>query len=280
MSWKDILVIVSEADADEPALALGEALANQSGAHLAATFLTPLPDEPLAYEPTVVAGVWAELLGRARQEAEAERKRVEDRLKRFSRSCELRSAEALSRDLGRVAAVHARYADVAVLTRPSEDAGLELREEIIEGVLFHSGRPALIAPPGWKGGTIGKRVVIAWDASREATRALSEADDVLESAEAVTVVTVDAKPKMFGHGDQPGANIAGHLSRRGLPAEVRNVDSMGRSASLAILEEANTLGADLVVMGGYAHSRLRELVFGGATRELLRAANVPLLMAH
>jgi nucleotide-binding universal stress UspA family protein len=281
MSWKDILVIVAEAEADEPALALGEALARQcADCHIAAAFLTALPDEPLAYEPTVVAGVWAELLGRARQEADAERQRVEARLNQFERKYGLRNAEALSRDLGRVAAVHARYADVAVMTRPSDGPGAELREEIVEGVLFHSGRPALIAPPGWKGPSIGKRVVVAWDASREATRALSEADDLLEFAEAVTVVTVDAKPKMFGHGDQPGANIAAHLSRRGLPAEVRNVDSMGRSASQAILEEARALDADLVVMGGYAHSRLRELVFGGATRELLRSADVPLLMAH
>ncbi len=282
MSWKDVLVIVSEAEADEPALALGEALAGLcSDCHLAAAFLTPLPDEPLAYEPTVVAGVWAELLGRARQEAEAERKKVEARLARSPRQpAELRNAEALSRDLGRVAAVHARYADVTVMARPVEGVGAELREEIIEGVLFHSGRPALIAPPGWKGTTIGKRVVVAWDASREATRALSEADDILEFAEAVTVLTVDAKPKMFGHGDQPGANITAHLTRRGLPAEVRNVDSMGRSASLAIMDEAAALNADLVVMGGYAHSRLRELVFGGATRDLLRTATVPLLMAH
>jgi len=281
MSWKDILVIVAEADGDEPAIALGETLAGQcKDCHLAAAFLTPLPDEPLAYEPTVVAGVWAELLGRARQEADAERKKVEARLGRSGQASELRNAEALSRDLGRVAAVHARYADVAVMTRPSEGPGAELREEIIEGVLFHSGRPALIAPPGWNGGSIGKRVVVAWDASREATRALSEADDILEFAEAVTVLTVDAKPKMFGHGDQPGANIAAHLTRRGLPAEVRNVDSMGRSASLAIMDEAIALDADLVVMGGYAHSRLRELVFGGATRELLRTATVPLLMAH
>lgn len=281
MSWKDVLVIVSEAESDEPAIALGEALAAQSGdCHLAAAFLTPLPDEPLAYEPTVVAGVWAELLGRARQEAEVERKKVEARLSRSGKAAELRAAEALSRDLGRVAAVHARYADVAIMTRPSEGAGVELREEIIEGVLFHSGRPALIAPPGWKGTGVGKRVVVAWDASREATRALSEADDLLEFAEAVTVVTVDAKPKMFGHGDQPGANIAGHLSRRGLPAEVLNVDSAGRSASAAILDTAKSFNADLIVMGGYAHSRLRELVFGGATRELLRTTTVPLLMAH
>ena len=100
MSWKDVLVIVSEAEADEPALALGEVLAGQcSDCHLAAAFLTPLPDEPLAYEPTVVAGVWAELLGRARQEAEAERNRVEQWLKQFDRGYELRNAEALSRDL-------------------------------------------------------------------------------------------------------------------------------------------------------------------------------------
>ncbi|MCX7359194.1 MAG: universal stress protein [Alphaproteobacteria bacterium] len=281
MSWKDVLVIVSEADADEPALALGEILAGLcADCHLSAAFLTPLPDEPLAYEPTVVAGVWAELLGRARQDAEVERKKVEARLKRSGKTTELRTAEALSRDLGRVAAVHARYADVAVMTRPTDGVGVELREEIIEGVLFHSGRPALIAPPGWTGTTVGKRVLVAWDASREATRALSEADDLLENAEAVTVLTVDAKPKMFGHGDQPGSNIAGHLNRRGLPAEVRNVDSGDRSASAAILEEAKKFNADLIVMGGYAHSRLRELVFGGATRELLRTTTVPLLMAH
>lgn len=280
MSWKDVLAIVAEADIDEPAIALGAALATQCSAHLCAAFLTPLPDEPLAYEPTVVAGVWAELLGRARADAEAEKKKVQARLRALGRSCDLRTAEALSRDLGRVAAVHARYADVAVLTRPQQGVGGDLREEIIEGVLFHSGRSALIAPPDWKSGPVGKRVVVAWDASREATRALSEAQPLLEGAEKVTVLTVDAKPKMFGHGDQPGANIAAHLSRRGLPAEVHNIESGGRAPALAILDEAATLNADLVVMGAYAHSRLRELVFGGATRDLLHATNVPILMAH
>ncbi len=280
MSWKDILVMVAEAEQDEPALALGEAVAKQCGAHLSAAFLTALPDEPLAYEPTVVAGVWAELLGRARADAEAERKRVARRLEAMGQPCDLLNAEALSRDLGRVAAVHARYADIAIMTRPQEGVGGDLREEIIEGVLFHSGRPALIAPPGWKGTSIGKRIVVAWDASREATRALSEADALLEKAEQIMVLTIDAKPKMFGHGEAPGANIAGHLSRRGHKVEVRNVGGMGRPPAAAILEEAKSLGADVVVMGGYAHSKLREMVFGGATRDLLRLTNLPLLMAH
>lgn len=280
MSWKDILTIVADAELDEAAITLAEALAGAFDAHLSAAFLTALPDEPLAYEPTVVAGVWAELLGRARSESDTERAKVASRLERLSRPAELHNAEALSRDLGRVAAVHARYADVTVLARPQEGAGGDLREEIIEGVLFHSGRPVLIAPPGWRGTSVGARVVVAWDASREATRALSEAQPLLARAEKVTVVTVDAKPKVFGHGDAPGANIAAHLARCGRDVDVRNVDGVGRAPAMAILEEANTLQADLVVMGAYGHSRLRELVFGGATRDLLRAATVPLLMAH
>jgi nucleotide-binding universal stress UspA family protein len=280
MSWKDVLAIVAEAQQDEPALKLAEAVAARFDAHLAAAFLTALPDEPLAYEPTVVAGVWAELLGRARAEAEAERTKVEARLKSLGRPCDLRNAEALARDLGRVAAVHARYADVAVLTRPLEGSGGDVREEIVEGVLFHSGRPALIAPPGWSGGDLGKRIVVAWDASREATRALSDAAPLLEGAESIVVITVDARPKLFGHGDHPGANIAAHLTRRGFKAEVRNIDGMGRTPAAAILAEAKSLSADLIVMGAYGHSRLREMVFGGATRDLLRAADAPLLMSH
>ncbi len=280
MSWKDVLAIVAEAEADEPALALAAAIAKQTGASLSAAFLTPLPDEPLAYEPTVVAGVWAELLGRARAQSEAERARIEARLKAFDQPCDLRAAEALSRDLGRVAAVHARYSDISVVTRPADGAAGDLREELIEGILFHSGRGVIAAPPEWRGGAIGERIVVAWDASREATRALSEAYPLLDKAARVTIVTIDAKPKTFGHGEQPGMNIAGHLARRGIKAEVRNIDGQGRTVAQTVLDEALALNADLIVMGGYAHSRLREIVFGGATRDLLRASPTPLLMAH
>jgi nucleotide-binding universal stress UspA family protein len=94
------------------------------------------------------------------------------------------------------------------------------------------------------------------------------------------VMTIDAKPKAFGHGDQPGANIAAHLNRWGHKVEVRNVDGAGRSAAAAIRDEAAAIGADLVVMGGYSHTRLRELMFGGATRDMLATTPVPLVMAH
>jgi nucleotide-binding universal stress UspA family protein len=279
MSWKDILILTADAAADEPAFSLADMLAQRFDSHLAAAFLTPLPDEPLAYEPTVVAGIWAELLSRARAQGESEREKIAARIARMQRPCELRMAEALSRDLGRVAAVHARYADVSIIARGDGDHGV-LLEEVAEGVLFHAGRPIIIAPKGWSAPALGKRVMLAWDASREATRALADARPLIDGAEKVFVVTVGAKPKMFGHGELPGANIAAHLERRGAQAEVHNIEAGGRSVSTALLDEAKAIGADLIVMGGYASSPLRELVFGGATRDLLRHADVPLLMAH
>lgn len=280
MSLKDLLAIVVSSAGDEPAFALGERLARDKGADFCAAFITALPEEPLAYEPTVVSGVWAELLSRARMDGAAERAAIEARLARVGAPCALRVDEALARDVGRIAAVHARYADLAIMTRPSDDDVGALRLEMIEGVLFHAGRPALIAPPDYAGHEVGKTAVLAWDASREATRALAEARPFLATCAKTIVLTVDAKPKTFGHGDQPGLNIAGHLARRGVAAEVRNVDSMGRSVSDAILDEVRAAGADLLVMGAYAHSRLREMMFGGATRELLHSATVPILMAH
>jgi nucleotide-binding universal stress UspA family protein len=176
--------------------------------------------------------------------------------------------------------VYARYADLPIMTRPTQEDAHDARLDLIEGVLFHSGRPVLVMPPGWNGQSIGKRALLAWDASREATRALSEADWLIEGAEQVTVVTIDAKPKTFGHSEAPGALIAAHLKRRGLPVEIRNIEGAGRPAAEALLDEAAKQNADLIIMGGYAHARLRAMMFGGATRDMLNAATVPLLMAH
>lgn len=278
-AYKDILALVLDADIDKAALAAADMLGDRFDAALSCAFLTALPDEPLAYEPSVVAGVWAELLGRAREDSAAERAKVEALAARGSRRIEMRSAEALARDVGRVAAVHARYADIAVMTRPSE-SGSAVRHELVEGVLFHSGRPALVVPPEYAGQPIGRRPVVAWDASREATRALGDAQPLIAGADVVTVVTVDARPKSFGHGEQPGANIAAHLNRRGCKVDVRNVASGGASAAESLLTEARAVNADLIVMGGYAHARVRELLFGGATRDLLELSPFPLLLAH
>lgn len=278
MSFKDILALILSAEDDDAVLRAGETLSARFEAHLAATFLTALPDEPLAYEPSAVAGIWAEMLTRARFDAQAGKRALEVRAAGLGRPCEIRAAEALSRDLGRTAALHARYADLAVMRRPDGDR--DPRHDLVEGVLFHAGRPALIIPPQWNGERIGARPILAWDASREATRALSDATALLHGAEIVTIVTVDAQPKTFGHGEHPGADIAAHLARRGLATQIRNLASGGQSTAEALLSEATAINADLIVMGGYAHARLREMLFGGATRDVLQSSAVPLLMAH
>ncbi len=122
--------------------------------------------------------------------------------------------------------------------------------------------------------------MIAWNASREAARAVGDAASIIEGAKAVTIVTVDAKPGDLGIDEAPGRELAAHLTRRGATVEIRNELSRGRSDSDVLLDTASGLDADIIVLGGYGHSRARELVLGGVTRELLRSADRPLFLSH
>jgi nucleotide-binding universal stress UspA family protein len=123
-------------------------------------------------------------------------------------------------------------------------------------------------------------MLIAWNASVEATHAVAAAMPLLRSASDVAVATVDAKPTRSGHGEAPGHEVAAHLARHGMRVAVRNVDSAGRSESKALLDDALAFDADVIVMGAYGHSRAREFLFGGVTRDLLATSPIPLLMAH
>ncbi|MGH6943153.1 MAG: universal stress protein, partial [Geminicoccaceae bacterium] len=122
--------------------------------------------------------------------------------------------------------------------------------------------------------------VVAWDASRAAARAVSDALPLLERAKSVTVVSVNPRPNLFGHGEVPGADIALHLARHGLKVEVHRLEARDIDTANAILSYVADAGCDLLVMGGYGHSRLRELVLGGVTRTMLGEMTVPVLMAH
>lgn len=107
---------------------------------------------------------------------------------------------------------------------------------------------------------------------------LADAEPFLQAADQITVVTVDAQ--FDGYGEGPGRDICTYLAHKGFSVELRNVDGMGRQAEVALMNEARALDADLIVMGGYGHSRLREFVFGGVTRAMSRSATTPVLMSH
>jgi nucleotide-binding universal stress UspA family protein len=155
-----------------------------------------------------------------------------------------------------------------------------MSRQLAEQLVLASGRPVLLIPYIGAGATMGERVVIGWDASREAARAVSDALPILERAASVVVVTINPRQRDFGHGEMPGTDIALHLARHGVKVEVQRVETRDMDVGNALLSHLAGQSADLLVMGGYGHSRLREIVLGGATRTVLGDMTVPVLMSH
>jgi nucleotide-binding universal stress UspA family protein len=178
-------------------------------------------------------------------------------------------------------ALHARYADLTILGQrdPDSDATGPIRPRP-ERVTLASGRPILVVPYAGRFETIGKCVLIAWNASREAARAVADAMPLLAAADRVTVLAVDPQSGPDGHGDLPGADIALHLARHEVKAQIERTVSADVPIGEVLLSRAADLGADLLVMGAYGHSRARELLLGGATRTILASMTIPVLMSH
>jgi len=170
----------------------------------------------------------------------------------------------------------ARRFDVAIAAQADPDTpgpeGL-----IIEAALFGSGRPVLIVPYIQKAGLQLDRAMVCWDGSRNAARAIADALPFLARTKAVEVVTVTGEP---GKGELAGADIAQHLARHGLKVEAEQLVAPDIDIANAILSRAADIGADLIVMGGYGHSRAHEFILGGATRTLLRHMTAPVLLSH
>jgi nucleotide-binding universal stress UspA family protein len=177
-------------------------------------------------------------------------------------------------------ALHARYADLLILGQTDRDDDKALMEHGFQGqTVLSSGRPVLLIPSVGKFPTIGKRVLVAWDAGREAARAVTDALPFLERAAKVTILAVNPD-RNAAHGEQPGADIALFLARHGVRVEATESHSGEVDVGAWLLSRAFDLEADLIVMGGYAHSRMRELAFGGVTRTMLGEMTVPVLMSH
>lgn len=169
---------------------------------------------------------------------------------------------------------YGRLFDLIVLGRPGR-APQNPRMEPLEAALFESGRPVLIAssePPK----ELGRKVLVAWNGSTEQARTNAFAMPVLRSADEVTVLTVEGGMTPGPSGDE----AALHLVRNGVPATAVTVAPAGRTTGEAILDQAKSRGCDLLVKGAYAQSRLRQMMFGGATRHILANATLPVLMAH
>lgn len=275
MSLKTIVVHVDNSRATPARLAIAIAIAAEHearvvGVHPRDTQLLPIYPEP-SMALIEAQERWAE------EEAGRSRELFRQEVAKANPQAEWRET---SGDAVRVTAMHARHGDLLVVGQQDPDApAFSTPATLVEELLFASGRPVLVVP--FIGGRAPfRRILVAWNSSREATRAVNDALPLLERAEQVTVLAIDPEIGLGGHGDLPCADICLQLARHGVKAQAAQTWSADIDAGNVLLSYATDLGADLIVMGAYGHSRLRETVLGGVTRTILRHLTVPVLLAH
>ena len=178
-------------------------------------------------------------------------------------------------------AVQARYADLLILGQTDPEADVSNTPgDLPEAVALSTGRPTLVVPHIGAKKATGKNVLLCWNASRESARAAADALPFLKAADKVTVLVIDPKTTGGGHGAEPGADVAGWLARHGAKVTVQRDVAADADVGNVILSRTADLDADLIVMGIYGHSRMRELVLGGASRTVLSSMTAPVLMSH
>ncbi len=279
---RDLMLPMSGTAGDQNALLAAIALAEMTGAHLAViesvNLPTPLPSPYGFASDEMMSGVYGEL----RDLGAASAARLRERLERESISWEVRVVESMLADASSRLALHARYANLSILSAATQQSGIDrdVVAAIFSALLFESGRPVLVVPPHHPAVLPISHAVVAWQPTREGTRALHDALPLLTGARTVDVLIVDPRIGEGRHGERPGVDIAGHLARHGIEVNVVVRTSQGETTATALLRHAVDSGAQLLVAGGYGHSRLREWAMGGTTRELLQAICLPILFSH
>jgi nucleotide-binding universal stress UspA family protein len=277
MPLKDIVVFVDTGRANEARLTLAVALARRHEAHLAGVHIVPRPEIPPYLDSTIVRRIVKDRSERAAAIAAKLAATFRERGRREGVSVEWR----IARDFYEEGLVQARYADLVIAGQenPDDPSPPMMARTTPADLALSCGRPVLAIPYAGRFAGVGRNVVVAWQPCREATRAVNDSLGLIEPDASVTVLVVNPA-EYYGHGEEPGADIARHLARHGIKAQVERAVSPDIGVADTILSRAADLGADLIVMGAYGHSRLREFILGGVTRSMLRQMTVPVLMSN
>src|SRR3990167_5491070 len=274
MAFRDTCVCISSLETDFGLLNQEAQIAEGWQAHLACCAVTVQPAP--VYSDGLISGQsdFALLWQAAEESNEAFCQGLALHLQDTSSAAELREVRAYEVGMAEAVSVFARYADVLIARMPDHQ-DRKRHGEIIEGGLFGAGRPVLALPEQWKPSVLGQNVLFAWDASREASRAIHDALPMLAENAKVCVVTVDARVGPKQHGASPGLDIATHLARHGLKVSVRNEDSLGKPVGERLVEIAKGLGADMIVMGGYRHPKIAQRLVEGPSQFLISKSPLP-----
>jgi nucleotide-binding universal stress UspA family protein len=285
MKLKDILVHIDASARSVVRLGVAADLAARHGAHLTGLHVIDIPPPDMFYGfPSAFLDLQRaeDIVERMRGTATTEADRLEaafrDRLHHDGLEGEWRVVEGAA---GEVVALHGRYADLVVLGQNDPRALTGTRVmDLPATALMACGRPLLMVPFAGTFPVVGQDVLVGWNATAEAARAINDALSILQQAHKVTVLSINPRRGIRGDGDVPAADIALHLARHGIQAEAAHTVATDIPEGDALLSYAADIGADLLVTGMYSHSRMRELVFGGVTRSLLTEMTVPVFMAH
>ena len=279
MPYKSILVHVDETPRSAARLDAAFELGQAFGAHVTGLALVPEIVVPPMVEVAYGAKLAAAHTQALREALDPVKAGFAERARRAGvSSSEWREGNG---DVVATAALHARYADLFVIGQSDpEDERTRPVPGFQESVILAAGRPVLVMPYAGTFTRVGTKALVAWNASRESTRAVTDALPLLQRADKVTVMVVRPRADARAHGEVPGADIAAYLARHGVKVEVMAEEGEGIDVGDLILSRVADLGSDLVVMGAYSHSRLREWILGGATRTMLESMTVPVLMAH
>lgn len=283
MTIRDMVVLLDNAPPAASGPALGAApalaldLAERFGAHVDAVALAIDPIVP----GFVVAPLPIEVIERARSQALEAAKAAVARFDAGAAgagvSCEARIQEILMGGVPEAFVAECRTTDLVVVGQDDPDHPEPMRDTMIEAALFDGAATVLIVPYVHTKPLALDRVTIAWDGGRAAARAVHMALPFLKKAGKISVLMIGKASSTPG---QPGADLAVWLSRHGLNVQIECIEAPDISVADALLDHAADKSVDLLVMGGYGHSRVREFLLGGATRGILASMTVPVLMAH
>jgi nucleotide-binding universal stress UspA family protein len=279
MGIKNLLVVVDSSEASESRIELAGSLAAEHGAHLVGLYVLPLLEPDPARPDPLIDNLVTAYIREDQELARAARLRFEAASDRHGVKGEWRIAGGFASE---EAAIHARYADLTIVGQINPSVRHTVIPPLVpEEVAFAAGRPILVTPFSRKPNGVGSRVLVAWNARREAARAVSDALPILRKAASVTVLVVNPeKWAISPHGEDPGADIALNLARHGVKVQVEVAESEAAKVGEVVRARAHKAGADLIVMGAYGHSRTLELILGGVTRDILCDMTVPVFMSH
>ena len=271
---KDLIVNLGQRDAPDPARDFAISIANAFEAHVAGVAFALDPELP----GNIAQTLGPEILAKAITAAQAAIARFDTAAGQSQVSREHRMIQAEEADAPRILAALARDFDLSVFMQ--SEPNVVDNDAMIEASLFQSGRPLMVVPYIQKEGLRLDRLVCCWDGSRAATRAINDALPLLVKAAAVDLLIVLIEKTRGGENEIRGDEMASHLARHDVRVQIETTAAEDIDVGSAILSYVADRSASLIVMGGYGHSRLRELVLGGVTRDMLKSMTVPVFMSH